>query len=147
MKKDKSFFKNTYNKICSYVVSNRLFFSYTLISLFTCILARQLTVGFGIDIRSVVVELSIILMVGSFCYLKRPTKRFSYLFKWLCFFAALGAIHTVYYKFYTSFGSIGDVASLSQAETVTGSIFEKLKIENIFFLLIPFFFYYIHNHL
>ena len=147
MKKKTSFFKRVYSKISSYIVSNRLFFSYTMISLLTCVLTRQLTVGAGYDIRSLVVELAIILILGSFCYLKRPTKRFSYLFKLICFYAALGAIHTVYYKFYTSFGSIGDIATLSQAETVTGSIFEKIKIENIFFLIIPFFFYYIHNHL
>ena len=147
MKKKTSFFKKVYSKISSYIVSNRLFFSYTMISLLTCVLTRQLTIGAGYDIRSLVVELAIILILGSFCYLKRPTKRFSYLFKLICFYAALGAIHTVYYKFYTSFGSIGDIATLSQAETVTGSIFEKIKIENIFFLIIPFFFYHIHNRL
>ena len=95
--KKRTFFKRIYNSICSYIISNRLFFSYVVFSLLACMLAREFTVGYGYDIRSFVVELSIILMLGSFCYLKKTSKRFSYLFKLVCFYSALGIIHSLYF--------------------------------------------------
>ena len=147
MKEKSSGFKKIYNKCISYIAYNKLFFSYVLISVLSCVYIRQVTIGFGFDIRSLVVEMALVLLLGSFCYLKRPTKRFSYLLKWICFYEFLGITHTIYYTFYSSFGSIGDITTLSQAETVTGSIFEKINLIHISFFFIPLIFVHIHNRL
>ncbi len=145
MKKD--FLHKRYHNICSYFYTNRLFISYVIITFLCCLLVKAFTSGGTFQIRSMVMDLAIILAIGSFCYLKQPNKRFGYLLFWLCFVAFLGTVHTIYYRFYASFGSIGDLATLPQAETVTGSIFERIGLDNIVFFLMPVIFYYINRKL
>jgi len=56
-------------------------------------------------------------------------------------------VNSIYFKFYYSFASLGELATLGQAETVTGSIFEKLDFADIIYVFIPFIFLFVHKHL
>ena len=72
--------KKFYKKVCSYILTNRLFLSYVLISFIGCILVKQFTIGNGLGIRSVIVELGLILVLGSFGYLIKPKNQYKYYF-------------------------------------------------------------------
>ena len=147
MKKDKSFFKNTYNKICLYVSTNKLFLSYVFLAYIGTFLIKLFTSSNPTYIRNAIVELGIILILGSFCYFKKPNKRYSYLSIIIFFISLLGVIHTIYYRFYTSFGSINDLATLAHAEKVTGSIIDRLGFDTIIFVFLPIIFYLINKRL
>ena len=43
----------------------------------------------------------------------------------------------IYYRFFTSFASIGELATVRQTETVTGSIFDRLRIADGIYILSP----------
>lgn len=139
--------KKTYKKIIEYIISNRLFISYVLISFLGTIILRQLTIGNAFSIFPMITDLGMILVIGSFGYFIKPKKQFIYFFTWLCIFSLMELINTIYYVFYTNFASLGDLPTLSQTETVTGSIFEKLKLMYLIFIIIPAIFYIIHNKL
>ena len=53
----------------------------------------------------------------------------------------------IYFTFYSNFASLGELATLSQAETVTGSIFDGLKFADFIYLFIPVIFCYVHQRL
>ena len=117
---------NMYKKIkkslIEYIISNRLFMSYVLISIISMVLVRKNTVGIFKSPFPFLTDLGIILVVGAIGYFIKPQKQYKYFFIWVCIFALIGLVNSVYYVFYTSFASFGELATLSQTETVTGSI-------------------------
>ena len=136
--------KKVYKKLCSYVITNRLFLTYLFLSFIGCILVKQFTIGNGLGIRSVIVEFGLLLILGSFGYLVQPKNQYKYYFSLICFFTILFTVNSVYYTFYSTFASVGELATISQLETVTGSIFEKIKLIDFIYLLMPLIFRDIH---
>lgn len=142
---------NMYKKIkkslIEYIISNRLFISYVLISIISMVLVRKNTVGIFKSPFPFLTDLGIILVVGAIGYFIKPQKQYKYFFIWVCIFALIGLVNSVYYVFYTSFASFGELATLSQTETVTGSIWEKFRWNYLVFILLPLLFHLIHKKL
>lgn len=128
-----------------YIMTNRLFLSYTLISLISCVMIRTFTVGNPFDYKPFIVDLALILIIGAVGYLKKPKKRFRYYFAWIIIFNIINIINSIYYTFYASFATVGLIASISQVGSVADSLFEKLKILDFIYILFPLLFYYIHR--
>ncbi len=145
MKKVKNFWNKFRSSSVSYFFTNRLFLSYVLLSLFSCWFLRLVTIGRFWTFKPFVTDIGAIIILGSFGYFIKPNKQYHYFMTVLCFIAFLCIANSIYYTFYTNFASVGELATLSQAETVTGSIFEKLKILDFVYILLPFIFRYIHK--
>ena len=145
MKKFSTFFKKTRRRVVNYFMTNRLFISYALLALVGTIIARGFSFGHIISIKAQATDFAMILLIGVFAYLLKPKNRYKYFLIWLIIFAAVETINVIYYTFFTSFASLGDLATLGQTETVAGSIFEKLHIYNFIYVLPPVIFYYIHK--
>ncbi len=146
-KKILSLLRISKNKAIEYVISNRLFLSYTILTMLGCFIARYLTLGEVVTLSSFLSNLALILLFGSFGYLFRPSSRFHYYFFWVIIFTLIQTINTIYYKFYTSFVSFGEFATLGQTETVMDSVYDKLEVYDFLFILIPIIFYLIHRKL
>lgn len=134
-------------KLKKYIMSNRLFLSYVLLSAIGTILVRYYTFGKIFNLFPLITDLGLIILIGSFGYLFKPKKQFNYFFVCLCFYTLAEVVNSIYYVFYINFASFGDIATLSQAETVAGSIWEKLRLFYIFYLMMPFIYCIIHNSL
>ena len=93
-----------------------------------------------------VTDLGLILIIGALGYFVKPKNQFKYFFTWLIIFTTIEVINSVYYTFYASFGSLAELSTLSQAETVTDSIFAQLRLVDFIYILQPVIFYYIHNN-
>lgn len=139
--------KCLYKKVYAYFITNRLFLSYALIAFLGCICLKSLTIGNGLGIRSVIVECGLVVILGSIGYLFKPKNQYNYFFALICFFATLFTINSIYYTFYSTFASAGELATVSQLETVTGSIFEKVRLSNLIYILMPLIFRAIHLNL
>lgn len=146
MNKFSKIYNNTKHKVIEYIVSNRLFLSYVIMSIIGTIIVRKYTSGSS-NLLAFFTDLGIILIIGGLGYFIKPKNQYKYFFFWLCFFSLIEIINTVYYVFYTSFASAGELATLSQAETVTGSIWEKIHISYFLYILFPICFYYVHKKL
>ncbi len=144
-KKKRKSFKTYLNKFIKYIMTNRLFLSYVLTSLLGSVLIRTFTVGHGLDYKPFIVDLALILIIGSFGYLIKPKRQFHYFFTWIIIFNVINIINSIYYTFYTSFASIGLVASISQVGEVTDSLFNELRVVDFIYILFPILFYYIHH--
>ena len=145
MKKNKSnIFVNIKHRFVNYFLTNKLFISYVLLALTGTILARGFSFGHAIYLKAQATDLAMILIIGSFAYLMKPKNRFKYLLFWLIVFSSIEIINVIYYKFFTSFASFGELATLGQTETVVGSIFEKLRFLNFIYVFIPIIFIYLY---
>lgn len=133
--------------IALYLTTNRLFISYLFLSIIGTILLRNFTIGNTFGFKPFIADLAAILLIGSFSYIIKPEKRYKYFFICMIVFTVMEVVNSVYYTFYVSFASFGELATLSQVKTVTGSLYEKFKIYDFIYILLPILFYYIHQKL
>lgn len=133
--------------IVEYTITNRLFISYVILAILSAMFLRYFTLGTFFSFKPFITDLGIILIIGGLGYFIKPKNQFKYYFIWLIVFSAIDIINSIYYKFYANFASVGYLSTVSQAETVTGSIFEKISIFDIMYVLIPLIFYVIHKKL
>ena len=146
-KKVSKFFKSLRKKIALYLTTNRLFFSYVILALIGTVLIRTFTVDNSLDFKPLIADLGAILLIGSFSYIIKPKKRYKYFMIVLIIFTIMEVVNSVYYTFYMSFASLGELETLGQVKTVTGSLFEKFKVVDFIYIIIPILFYYIHKKL
>lgn len=133
--------------IIKYVITNRLFLSYVILSLLSAILVRKFTVGGTGSFAPFITDLGEILLFGSLGYLVKPKNQFKYYFIWLFIFTAMSMVNSIYYTFYDSFASFGELATAGQVESVSNSLLEKLRFADFIYLINPVIFYLIHKKL
>ena len=102
----KSIVLNFREKFKKYYSTNILFLSYTLSSLVISSLLRCLTMGFVSDFRPILFDLIVILIVGSFGYLFKPTKQYKYFLTVSIIFTLICVINSIYYMFYTNYVTV-----------------------------------------
>jgi Na+/melibiose symporter-like transporter len=142
-----NFFANLKQKIFAYGSTNRLFLSYVIFSIIITSLSRYLTLGNFFSYRSLLADLGIILILGGLGYFVKTENQFRYFFVLIAIFVFAAITNTIYYTFYASFASLGELATLGQAETVIDSLFEKIRIVDFSYILFVFLFYFIHKKL
>ncbi len=130
-----------------YIISNRLFLSYVILSMICVVLLRGLTIKNPFAFKPFITDLGIIIIIGALGYFIKPRNQFKYYFGWIVVYTILCVVSSIYYSFYFSFSSIGELASLSQVETVTGSLFERIRVIDFIYIFIPIIFYLIHHKL
>lgn len=148
MKKDfEKNMKKVKKNVVEYVLTNKLFISYCILALIATVCIRKFTINSVFRFKPLITDLGLILLIGSFGYFVKPKNQFKYYFTWLIIINLACLISSIYYRFFTSFASIGEIATVGQTETVTGSIFDRLKIYDFIYIVIPFVFYLIHKKL
>lgn len=145
--KIKLIFRKTRKNIIEYIATNRLFITYVLLSMIGLMLVRNFTIGGMFNSQSFISDLALVLIIGSFGYLAKPKNQFKYFMTVLIIFTLMEIINSIYFTFYYSFASFGELGAAGQTETVMGSIFEKIKITDIIYIIFPFIFYFIHSKL
>ena len=145
--KDNYGYKKTVKSIVEYIITNRLFISYVALSLIATVCVRAFTIGSALKLKPFLTDLGFILVIGGLGYFVKPKNQFKYYFTWLIVFNLMCLVSSIYYRFFTSFASIGELATVRQTETVTGSIFDRLRIADGIYILIPIIFYLIHKKL
>ena len=147
MKKFKKYFNIIRHSIIKYIYTNRLFLTYLVLAICGTIILRNVTINTGFSIKPLLTDIGIILLVGAFGYLVNPKKQYKYFFICLIIFTIIEVINSVYFKFYASFASLSELSTLKQAETVTDSIYQQIRLVDFIYILQPVLFYYIHNNL
>ena len=128
MNKISNIFKYSRKKLINYLSTNRLFLSYLIFSIISTVLIRNFTIGNTYDIKPLLIDMGIILIIGAFGYLVKPQNQFKYYFIWLIIFTLMCIVNSVYYTFYLSFTSFSLIATLGQVSDVTDSLYEKIRV-------------------
>ncbi len=133
--------------IIEYIATNRLFLSYVIISLIGLLLVRNFTINNMHSFKTFIVDFALVLIIGSIGYLVKPKNQYRYFLTVIIIFTIMEVINSIYYTFYISFASLGELSTAGQTETVMGSIFERLKLTDVIYIIFPFIFYFIHKKL
>lgn len=133
--------------IIKYISTNILFLSFVIISLIISFILRLVTTGTPIYINAILGDLLVLLIIGAFGYLFKPTKQFIYFFSWLTFFTILCIGNTIYYEFYQSFLSINLIATATMISDVRAAAFDKVNIFQFFYIFGLVIFVLIHKKL
>jgi len=126
---------------------NRQFFVYVLISLILTTGIRVYTMGGVFSPQPLLIDLSLILILGSFAYLYTPQKQFRYLFLLVLIFTTMAISNAVYFSFFNSFASISMLVAIGQVGDVSDAVFDGLSITQFLYILGPILFYIIYRRL
>ncbi len=131
-----------------YVNTNVLFISFVLSSVFNALLLRFFTVGNYFELKPLLADFAVCLIIGAFGYFLKPKKQFKYFLGWSIFFTVLCIINSVYYTNYTSFASISLLSTTVQLFDVADAVVENiLEIKDFFYILQPIALLYINHNL
>ena len=130
-----------------YFSTNVLFTSFVILSILIAYLVRINTIGNYFEIKPIIIDLSMILMIGSFGYLLKPKHQFKYFLVWILIFSFLGVANSIYYEFFISFISIDLISALGVASEVDDSVVDKLGVLNFIYVLAPIILYIVHKKL
>ena len=134
-------FKMLKNKILrnfkKYLSTNILFFTYVLTSVFIGLLLRYFTLENISEVKALLCDFTIAILLGSFGYLIKPKHQFKYFFGLSVFYTFLCIINHIYYTFYMSFVSVSLLGTLSMLGEVSDSVTSKLKLIYFIYIIAP----------
>ncbi len=109
-----------------YAATNILFVTFLLTSLINGILVRQFTIGMGLDVKPMLADLVVVLLIGSFAYFLKPKHRIRYFLCSGTVLTLICMINAIYYKNYLSYASISLLATLTQLGGYTDAVIENI---------------------
>jgi phosphoglycerol transferase MdoB-like AlkP superfamily enzyme len=127
---------------CStYARTNILFVSYIVVALFNSTVLRYYTTESFWNIKPVLADLAVVILIGSVGYFFKPKNQFKYFSTCLIVLTAICFINSVYYNNYYSFVSLSLLATSTQAMGVANALTKILELKDfIFFVPIIIFF-------
>ena len=140
MKKIKAGFKKIKDKIVSfdykrYISTNKQFIAFVVSNVINACLLRFFTVHNYFAIKPFLADLAIVLILGSFVYLFKAKKQFTYLMVLSIIFNIICIVNSLYYTYYMSFASVSLIAvSLTVVDVGDAVIQNVLQIKDFLFL-------------
>ena len=110
----------------NYVKTNILFMTFVISSVINGCLIRFLTVKNYFDIKPIIADLAIILILGAFGYFIKPKHQFKYFFTISCIFVVLCVINSMYYTNYLSFASFSLLETSLQVVDVGDAVVQNV---------------------
>lgn len=150
IKKITSKIKNRYKEISvrAYFKTNILFITFVLINLLNSWLLRIVTMGNYFSFQAIVADLAFILLVGSTCYLVKPSKQIKILFPLSIVMMLVCVVNAVYYENYVSFASFSLLSTASFLGDMDGTVVTTLiHFKDVILILPPIILLLVHHHL
>ena len=153
MKKITKQFKKIKDKIVNfnykeYASTNRQFIAFVISNLINATMLRFFTVHNYFAIKPLLADLAIILLFGSFVYLFKTKKQFTYLMVISFLFTLICIVNSLYYTYYMSFASFSLIAvSLTVVDVGDAVVKNVLQFKDFVFLWQLIFMLFYHHHL
>ena len=139
LKKVKNYLKKiNYKKIKKevniYLRTNILTLTFLFTNIINGIILRYLTVKNYFNIKPILGDLVILLVIISFCYLIKPKHQFKYYITWSIIFTIVCIVNCVYYSNYISFASFSLLKTSSQLSGYTDAVTNILELKDFIFI-------------
>jgi len=139
LKKIKNYIKKIdYKKIKKevnvYLRTNILTITFLIINIINGIILRYLTVKNYFNIKPILGDLVILLVIISFCYLIKPKHQFKYYITWSIILTLICIVNCVYYSNYISFISFSLLKTSSQLNGYTDAVTNILELKDFVFI-------------
>ncbi len=143
-----NFLKRFKRNTKTYLSTNILFMSFVLSSVFNAWLLRVFTVKNYFELKPLLADFAVCLIIGAFGYFLKPQKQFKYFFGWSIFFSILCLINSIYYTNYISFASVSLLATVVQLFDVADAVVENImEYKDFIYLWQPIALFYINHNL
>lgn len=109
-----------------YMKTNILFLSFVVMSVVNGCLLRFLTVKNYFDIKPIIADLAVVMIIGAFGYFIKPKHQFKYFAFWSIVFTVLCIINSMYYTNYLSFASLSLLETSTQIVDVGDALVENV---------------------
>lgn len=130
----------------TYIKTNVLFFTFVVGGLISSTLVRYFTLGNYFEVKPVIADLAVLLILGSFAYLFKPKRQIYYFMTMCIFLSTINIANCIYYTFYTSFASVSLLSTAGNITDVSDAVLENvLQIKDFVFLLYPVSLIVVHN--
>ena len=153
MKKLKGRIKKLIEKIKNfnykeYASTNRQFLAFIISNLINACLLRFFTVHNYFAIKPILADLALLVVSGSFVYLFKTKKQFTYLMVLSFIFTVVCVVNSLYYTYYMSFVSVSLIAvSLSVVDVGDAVLQNVLQFKDFIFIWQLLFMLIYHHHL
>ncbi len=139
-------FYNILKKTETFIINNKLFLSFIVLSILIGATLNLKTIGSIGDFKSVISNLLISLLYASFSFVIKPNHRYYYYLFFIIFNCLLAIGNTVYYDFYQSFLSINLLDTASMVGQVNDSLWAKIHLHQFIYLIYIFVFILIQRY-
>ena len=133
------------------IKNNQLFIVFVLVCVINSTMLRFVTMPTAenyLAIKPIIADTAIVIMIGSFSYLFKNKKRYTYLLIWAIIFTAICMINSIYYTFYTSFASFSMLSLAQFIAPVGDAVVENvLQLKDLLYLLPLIFFIFFYHYL
>lgn len=131
-----------------YANTNKQFIAFVISNLLNATLLRFFTVHNYFAIKPLLADLAVILLFGSFVYLFKTKKQFTYLMVISFLFSLICIVNSLYYTYYMSFASFSLIAvSLTVVDVGDAVVKNVLQFKDFIFLWQLIFMLIYHSHL
>jgi len=110
----------------NYLKTNILFMTFVVTSVINSTLLRFLTVKNYFDIKPIIADLAVVLIVGAFGYFIKPKHQFKYYFSISIIFTLICLINSMYYTNYLSYASFSLLETSLQIVDVGDAVVENV---------------------
>jgi phosphoglycerol transferase MdoB-like AlkP superfamily enzyme len=150
MKKVKSFVITKVKNIAKfnykqYAKTNVMFFTTVITLLINSTLLRATTVGNVFEIKPVIADLAVILLLLSPSYLIKPRKQIIYLMMTSIIMSFICVINSIYFTYYSSFASVSLLSTSLQVVSVADAVTENvMELSDFIFVWQPLVVLFVH---
>ena len=137
---------NLVSKIKSFIMNNRLFIIFVLLSVLIGTSLSISTIGNVGNIKSIISNIIVSLVIGSFSFIMKPNYRYYYFLFFLVFHAMLAVGNTIYYDFYQSYISVSFIDTSSMVGQVNDSVWAKLSFHQVYYFLFAIIFIVVYKY-
>lgn len=131
-----------------YASTNRQFIAFVISNLINACMLRFFTVHNFFAIKPVIADLALLIVTGSFVYLFKAKKQFTYLMVLSFIFTVVCVVNSLYYTYYMSFVSVSLIAvSLSVVDVGDAVVQNVLQFKDFIFVWQLLFMLIYHHHL
>jgi len=131
-----------------YASTNRQFIAFVVSNLINACMLRFFTVHNFFAIKPVLADLALLIVTGSFVYLFKAKKQFTYLMVLSFIFTVVCVVNSLYYTYYMSFVSVSLIAvSLSVVDVGDAVVQNVLQFKDFIFVWQLLFMLIYHHHL
>ena len=135
--------KNNFKDFCTsfkawskrYISTNILFITFVITSLINAYLLRYFTVKNYFNLKPIIADLSVILIIGAIGYLFKPKHQFKYFFTWAILFTLICIVNSVYFTNFLSFASFSLLKASTQVVGVSDAVTKNImEIKDFFYV-------------
>lgn len=150
MKKITSFIKDKIQKITKfnykqYAKTNILFFTTVLSLVINATVLRTMTVGNILEVKPILADLGIVLLLLAPAYLLKPKKQIRYLMTLSIFLTFICVINSVYFTYYSSFTSFSLLSTSLQVVDVADAVTKNvMQLRDFIYVWQPLLVIFVH---